>query len=155
VDSKFVPDLGSQSMESLSDVLQDTLMDLLAFGLILKQAHWNVQGPFFRSLHEQFDEIRSLIDTHVDLVAERLTALGMSPNGQASDISYSNIAEIDKGFLRDKAVLTAIVERTSQLARNLRERTEIIKNLDSPTEDLMHSIEIEIEKQLWMLRSQI
>lgn len=155
MDSKFVPDLGTPSLESLSDVLQDTLMDLLAYGLVLKQAHWNVQGPFFKSLHQQFDEIRLVVDEQVDLVAERLTALGLSPNGQASDVGYSSISELDKGFIKDRTVLEAIVERTSNLAKLLRERTGLIEGIDVMTADLMHSIILEIEKQLWMLRSQL
>ncbi|HRN77759.1 MAG TPA: DNA starvation/stationary phase protection protein Dps [Candidatus Dependentiae bacterium] len=41
-----------------------------------KQAHWNVKGPEFISLHKLFDEIAEQIEDQVDIIAERITSLG-------------------------------------------------------------------------------
>ncbi|CAM5571718.1 Starvation-induced DNA protecting protein OS=Streptomyces glaucescens OX=1907 GN=SGLAU_28530 PE=3 SV=1 [Streptomyces glaucescens] len=63
------------------DALQDTLVDLLGLSLIGKQAHWNIVGPRFRSIHLQLDEVVATARAHSDTVAERCAALGESPDG--------------------------------------------------------------------------
>ncbi len=68
-----------------SEALQETLIDLLGLSLIGKQAHWNVVGPRFRSVHLQLDEVVSR--THADTVAERAAALGVPPDGRPETIA--------------------------------------------------------------------
>jgi DNA-binding ferritin-like protein len=46
-----------------------------------KQAHWNVKGPDFIALHELFDKVADEADGFVDLIAERVTALGGTAEG--------------------------------------------------------------------------
>src|SRR6202162_4505655 len=41
-----------------------------------KQAHWNVKGPNFIALHELFDKVAEAAEEFIDLLAERVTALG-------------------------------------------------------------------------------
>ncbi|MEO1006109.1 MAG: ferritin-like domain-containing protein, partial [Cyanobacteria bacterium J06638_38] len=42
----------------------------------VKQAHWNVKGMNFYQLHLLFDTIAGELEEYIDLVAERITALG-------------------------------------------------------------------------------
>ena len=42
----------------------------------LKQAHWNVTGIHFQTLHELFDTVADAVHPFVDVLAERATALG-------------------------------------------------------------------------------
>ncbi len=37
------------------EALQETLVDLVGLSLMAKQAHWNIVGPRFRSIHLQLD----------------------------------------------------------------------------------------------------
>ncbi|CAM5277978.1 Starvation-inducible DNA-binding protein OS=Streptomyces albaduncus OX=68172 GN=FHS32_002358 PE=3 SV=1 [Streptomyces griseoloalbus] len=69
------------------EALQDTLVDLLGLSLIGKQAHWNVVGPRFRSVHLQLDEVVSAARTHADTVAERASAIGVPPDGRPGTIA--------------------------------------------------------------------
>ena len=62
-------------------VLQPILSDLIAYGLTIKQLHWNVVGPHFRAVHLFMDEIYADAQEAVDTVAERQSATGHSPNG--------------------------------------------------------------------------
>ena len=62
--------------------LQSMLVELIDLALIGKQAHWNVEGPHFRSLHLELDELVDTWRTLGDQVAERVVTLGAAPDGQ-------------------------------------------------------------------------
>ena len=82
--------------------LQSTLVDLIDLALIGKQAHWNVEGPHFRSLHLELDELVDTWRSLGDQVAERAVTLGAVPDGQAATVaSFSQIAPLPAGHLRD------------------------------------------------------
>ena len=52
-----------------------------------KQAHWNVRGPHFISLHELFDRVATQAATDSDTLAERLVALGGVADGRAQTVA--------------------------------------------------------------------
>jgi len=56
--------------------LQETLVELIDLHLRAKQAHWNVVGRHFRSLHLELDELTDDVRAAADLVAERAVAIG-------------------------------------------------------------------------------
>jgi starvation-inducible DNA-binding protein len=47
----------------------------------VKQAHWNVRGPGFFSIHELFDDVTTVIEEYSDMLAERAGALGGAAQG--------------------------------------------------------------------------
>lgn len=151
----FQVELKNDDRETLADVLQSTVIDLITYGLITKQAHWNVVGPFFKPVHEFLDEVHGRTQGLVDSIAERMVALGFSPNGQGSDAAFSVLSELDKGFLKDSDVLLAMAERTLLLGAEMRKRAEIIDGLDTVTADMYHLMIESIEKDLWMFRAQL
>lgn len=67
--------------------LQDTLVDLIDLSLIAKQAHWNVVGKQFRSVHLDLDELVTVSREFTDAAAERATAIGVSPDGRAETVA--------------------------------------------------------------------
>ena len=72
-------------------VLQATLVDLIDLSLLGKQAHWNVIGQNFRSLHLQLDKIVAKVREHADTVAERAVALGGNPDGSAGTAAAPHV----------------------------------------------------------------
>lgn len=62
-------------------VLQDRLVALLDLSLTLKHIHWNVVGPTFIGVHTMLDPQVEAVQGMVDATAERIAALGASPNG--------------------------------------------------------------------------
>jgi DNA-binding ferritin-like protein len=53
---KFHIPLGAER-QAVAVELQAMLVDLLDLTLIGKHAHWNVEGPHFRSVHRELDEL--------------------------------------------------------------------------------------------------
>ncbi|PKW11320.1 starvation-inducible DNA-binding protein [Streptomyces sp. 1222.5] len=135
--------------------LQDTLVDLLGLSLVGKQAHWNIVGPRFRSIHLQLDEVVATARTHSDTVAERAAALGVSPDGRPETIAASLALPGTKdGWLRDTEVVELMVSTLGTAVGRLRERIEATEKADPVTQDLLIAVTADLEKQRWMFQAE-
>jgi starvation-inducible DNA-binding protein len=131
--------------------LQSTLVDLLGLSLIGKQAHWNVVGPRFRSVHLQLDEVVAAARKYADTVAERSAALGVPPDGRPETIASAFTLPGPKdGWVRDVDAVQVIVEALEDAVMRLRERIAATAQPDPVTQDLLITITAELEKQRWM-----
>ena len=99
------------------------LVELIDLSLHAKQAHWNVVGPSFKPVHEFLDELADAYRDWYDLVAERLTAIGVSPDGRAAIVAGSSpLPPMPAGPISDTAALAALDERVTLIAANVRDR---------------------------------
>ncbi len=136
--------------EGLSRLLADT------YTLYLKthNYHWNVTGPHFRSLHLMFEEQYTELAAAVDLIAERLRALGAWAPGSYSE--YARLATVKEAsgtptaeeMVADLAADQATVVRT---ARDVFPHAD--DAFDEATADLLTQRMQVHEKTAWMLRS--
>jgi starvation-inducible DNA-binding protein len=76
-----VPGLAKQDGSAIAAVLQERLVSLIDLSLTLKHIHWNVVGPTFIGVHLMLDPQVDGVAAMVDETAERIAALGGSPNG--------------------------------------------------------------------------
>jgi starvation-inducible DNA-binding protein len=60
----------------------------------LKQAHWNIKGAEFIALHKLLDEIAEEIEEQVDVLAERVTALGGTALGTLQEAVKSTVLRL-------------------------------------------------------------
>jgi starvation-inducible DNA-binding protein len=133
------------------EALQDTLVDLLGLSLIGKQAHWNVVGPRFRSIHLQLDEVVMAARNFADTVAERSAALGVPPDGRPETIAKAfTLPAPEEGWVRDEDAVRVMVESLQEAIGRLRERVEATETADPVTQDLLIAVTAELEKQRWM-----
>ena len=146
--------LGAEQ-RSVAVELQATLVDLLDLTLIGKHAHWNVEGPHFRSVHLELDELVYAWQRLSDDVAERAVTIGASPDGQAETIAgATQFQPLPAGHLSDRRVLEAIGDRLAEAATSTRERIGRVDAVDPVTGDLLIAVAATLEKQLWMIRAQ-
>ncbi|MER6979737.1 Dps family protein [Streptomyces carpinensis] len=137
------------------EALQSTLVDLLGLSLTGKQAHWNLVGPRFRSIHLQLDEVVAAARTFSDTVAERAAALGLPPDGRPETIASAFTLPGPKdGWVRDTDVVAVMVESLEAAIARLRERIEATAGPDPVTQDLLITITAELEKQRWMFAAE-
>ncbi|MGW1675559.1 Dps family protein [Streptomyces sp. NPDC002324] len=137
------------------EALQESLVDLLGLSLIGKQAHWNVVGPRFRSIHLQLDEVVSTARTFADQVAERAAAIGVAPDGRPETVATRFALQGPKdGWLRDTEVVRLLVEALETAIGRLRERIDVTEEADKVTQDLLISVTYELEKQRWMFEAE-
>src|SRR5215813_8890920 len=75
-------DLSEDIRKVAAALLQARLSDVLDLEAQLKQAHWNVTGRDFFQLHELFDKLHDEVEDFVDILAERITAIGGIADGR-------------------------------------------------------------------------
>ncbi|MEU3841121.1 DNA starvation/stationary phase protection protein [Streptomyces sp. NPDC028635] len=137
------------------EALQETLVDLLGLSLVAKQAHWNVVGPRFRSVHLQLDEVVSAARGFADTVAERAAALGVTPDGRPETVAAAyGLPGAKEGWLRDTEVVGLMVRSLEEAVTRLRTRIAATDKPDPVTQDLLIGITAELEKQRWMFEAE-
>ncbi|REE64944.1 starvation-inducible DNA-binding protein [Streptomyces sp. 3212.3] len=137
------------------EALQETLVDLVGLSLMAKQAHWNIAGPRFRSIHLQLDEVVATARSYSDTVAERAAALGVPPDGRPETIgSAYGLPDAKEGWLRDTDVVRLMVESLGTAIGRLRARIDATAEPDPVTQDLLIGLTAELEKQRWMFEAE-
>lgn len=137
-------------VEGLSKFLADT------YTLYLKTHyfHWNVTGPQFQTLHLMFETQYNELALAVDLIAERIRALGHFAPGTYSEYAQLTTIKEEKMPLTAQTMIQSLVvgqETVVKTARSLFANAE--KAEDQVTIDLLTQRMQIHEKTAWMLRS--
>jgi starvation-inducible DNA-binding protein len=142
--------------EALSADLQSVLVELLELQAQAKQAHWTVVGPHFRSIHLELDEIVDAVREHADTVAERMRALNAVPDGRTRTIANTTaLAPFPEGEVSVERAVAVIAERIIVVVNVIRAVHDGVDDQDPTSADILHSILETLEKQRWMLASQL
>jgi len=155
ISSDHHPTLRHGERQIIGAELQQVLTVLVDLTLIGKQAHWNVVGPHFRSLHLQLDELVEAWRDAADTVAERAVALGQVPDGRSGTVAArSPLAPLPADQLRDHRVVADFTRLLTDATGVVRERLAHVEDVDPVTADLLHAVIAKLEEQLWMVRVQ-
>lgn len=150
-----VTSLDETSRAAVARLLQPTLVELIDLALTGKQLHWTVTGPHFRALHHQLDELVDAYREWADEVAERMTALGVPPDGRVERVAGDSPADpAPDGWVRDEAVVDLLLERLRAVVAQVRQRMQEVGELDLASQDTLIGIVKGLEEQLWMLSAQ-
>ena len=147
--------LNAESSDKVTGVLQQRLVDLIDLALQLKQAHWCVVGNNFRAVHLQLDEIIEDVRGGSDEVAERISALGVAPDGRSQRVAKAtNLSEISAGFESTSDTISVVADRLQTTIEGLRDSIEKLDDPDLVSQDMLIAISGSLEKHLWMVQSQ-
>ena len=69
-------DLSLEIRQGVCQILNQRLAEMIDLQLQAKQAHWNIRGSNFLSLHEMFDDLAEALADPIDSIAERITEIG-------------------------------------------------------------------------------
>jgi len=146
--------ISAKDREKVALGLNALLADSFSLYLMTHNFHWNVTGPQFNSLHQMFMAQYTEQWNALDLIAERIRALGYPAPGSFKDfLKLTTIKEVSGVPNADDMVrhLVAAQEATARTARKLFAVADAAD--DQPTADLMtQRLELH-EKTAWMLRS--
>ena len=134
----------------LSRLLADT------YTLYLKthNFHWNVTGPMFQTLHLMFEQQYNELALAVDLIAERIRALGVPAPGTYSEFTKLSSISETPGVPKATEMIRLLVEGQEAVARTARSVFPSAEKVnDEPTADLLTQRLQVHEKTAWMLRS--
>ena len=150
-------DIPAKKRAALCNLLNERLVDLLDLGLQAKQAHWNVKGPQFISLHELFDSVASDVSGFVDDVAERITALGGTAEGTLQVVSKrTSLKSYPTDITRGRDHVDALSTAMAHVGKLVRAAIEqAVKLEDADTADLFTGISRELDKKLWFVEAHL
>lgn len=150
-------DLSADLRESVVALLNQTLAASLDLKTQTKQAHWNVKGKDFYQLHELFDEMAGELEEYVDMVAERVTALGGTALGTARIAAEQSVLpEYPIDAVEGEEHIAALADRYAAYGKHVREAIAQAEDLgDADTADLYTEISRTIDKRLWFLEAHL
>jgi starvation-inducible DNA-binding protein len=147
--------LPSDAKKVVGECLQGALIDLIDLSLVAKQAHWNLLGPHFRSLHLQLDDIVDISRKHMDVVAERAVAIGVNPDGRSATVARdSSLHQPDYGYIQDTKVVEMFTDLLDGVVKRMRDRVTQTEEPDPGTQDLLIEAAQDLEQQHWMIQAQ-
>jgi starvation-inducible DNA-binding protein len=150
-------DLPAETRARVASLLNQRLADCIDLQTQCKQAHWNVKGPQFISLHKLFDDINEDVEEYVDLLAERVVQLGGVAEGTARVVAQrSTIGDYPLNVIGGQehvdALSTALAAFGSRARKGIEEAEELD---DADSMDILTEISRGIDKWLWFVEAHL
>ena len=143
-------------MHQVEQILQTLLADETLLYQKLRKFHWNVTGPQFHALHEQFEEQYDKLEETIDDVAERIRAYGFFSHGTLAEFAQNTRLSEHPGENPEADVM---VQRTiddhEAVIRHLRNDIKAAEDdiYDVGLADFLTAILQKHQEQAWMLRA--
>lgn len=138
------------------EILQERLAALVDLSLVLKHIHWNVVGPTFIGVHEMLDPQVDAARLMADETAERIAAMGASPNGNAGALVALRTWD-DYDLMRAETLehLAALDIVYRGLLTDHRAAMDEVGDLDPVTEDMLIGQLRQLEQFHWFVRAHV
>jgi starvation-inducible DNA-binding protein len=146
--------IDAKSRKKVAAALEQALADTYGLYARTHGYHWNVEGPRFNSLHLMFETQYRELWAALDLIAERIRALGAyAPPGE--QIGAKSQLKADNGVPDAERMVANLAEGHEAVVRSARAALKIAEEAgDQATADLMTQRLAASEKAAWMLRVQ-
>lgn len=155
-DTFTIPGLTDAEAGQTTEILQRRLEALIDLTLTLKHVHWNVVGNGFIGVHEMLDPQYEAVAAMVDETAERIAAMGASPNGLAGSLVKNRSWD---DYPLDRAVvpqhLMELNSAYSGVISSHRDAVKKIGKLDPVTEDMLIGQLGQLEGFQWFIRAHL
>lgn len=146
--------INEKDRNAIAAGLSHLLADTYTLYLQTHNFHWNVTGPMFQTLHLLFEAQYNELALAVDLIAERIRALGCPAPGSYREFSQLSSIQDVVGVPKALKMIAFLVEGQEAVVRTARNVFPVAeKAADESTVDLLtQRLQIH-EKNAWMLRS--
>jgi starvation-inducible DNA-binding protein len=146
--------LSEKDRGAIAGGLSHLLADTYTLYLTTHNFHWNVTGPMFNTLHLMFETQYNELALAVDLVAERIRALGFPAPGTYSQFARLSSISEPAGVPNATEMIRQLVAGQEAVVRTARSVMPVVDKVsDEPTADLLTQRMQVHEKNAWMLRS--
>jgi len=145
-------------MPTEHDAISDALYQLTADGVTLyyklRNFHWNVQGPGFFTLHEEFEKLYTALAEHIDAIAERLrTRHGTPPTTLAEVVAKGRIPEAPD-VLPAEAMVEALIADLRSMVADINAAEDLAEERgDRTTADTLDDVRDDLAMRAWMFES--
>jgi len=140
--------------QKIADGLARLLADSYTLYLKTHNFHWNVTGPMFQTLHLMFETHYTELATAVDLIAERIRALGLPAPGSYRDFGKLTSIKESDGVPAAMQMIQELIDGHEAVVRTARSIMPVAESAsDEVSADLLTQRMQIHEKTAWMLRS--
>jgi len=141
-------------MNATQKIFSHVFANVYALMLKTQGYHWHVKGPHFKTLHLMFEEQYNTLFLHVDLIAERMLAMGFTVPASFHELNTLKT-------LADANIKRSAHEMLVNLASDYVQLTQDIDDLlkdaqehhDEASQSMFSDILVEYEKILWMIKA--
>ena len=146
--------ISEKDRKNIVQGLAALLADSYTLYLMTHNFHWNVTGPQFNSLHLMFMAQYTEQWNALDIIAERIRALGHPAPGTYKEfVKLASIKEVE-GVPKATDMIRHLVAAQEATARTARKLFPLVDAAnDQPTADVLTQRLDVHEKTAWMLRS--
>jgi starvation-inducible DNA-binding protein len=146
--------IDAAARKKIAQGLSELLADSHTLYLMTHNFHWNVTGPQFNSLHLMFMGQYTEQWNALDLIAERIRALGFPAPGTYKEfVKLASIKEVE-GVPKANDMIAHLINAQEATARTARKLFPVVDEAnDQPTADVLTQRMDVHEKTAWMLRS--
>ncbi len=139
----------------IAALLQARLADSIDLMMQAKQAHWNVKGPHFFSLHQLFDKVYTDTGGYVDLIAERIIQLGGTAQGAIRAAAQAScMPEYPLDISDGHKHVAELAHAISFYGEMIRKAIELCNELgDVGTADLFTQVSRGTDMNLWFVEA--
>ncbi len=150
-------DIPASDRAKINSILNQNLANAFDLMSQTKQAHWNVKGNDFWQLHKLFDEVAEEVEEWVDMIAERVGALGGYASGTVRMAAASSeLPEFPTDITDGMDYVRALTERLAQFSNGAREAIDETDKLgDANTADLFTEVSRCADKYIYFLESHL
>ena len=148
--------ISEEHREAIAKGLSVVLADSYMLYLKSHNYHWNVTGPMFHTLHIQFEEHYTELATAIDMIAERIRAIGYRAPGTFREFVILSTITEDENIPDAQQMIRNLTEDHETVMRSARKVLEVCSEAaDEASLDLMTQRLSVHSKTAWMLRSQL
>lgn len=146
--------ISKDDRSKIADGLSHLLADSYTLYLTTHNFHWNVTGPMFNTLHLMFEGQYNELALAVDVIAERIRALGFPAPATYKAFAALTSIEEPEGVPDARNMIRQLVAGQEAVVRTARGLMPAVSEAnDEPTADLLTQRMQIHEKNAWMLRS--
>lgn len=146
--------ISDKDRAKIAEALSRMLADSYLLYLKTHNFHWNVTGPMFQTLHSMFMVQYTEQWNALDLIAERIRALGHPAPGSYKRYAQLSSIREEEGVPSATEMIQQLVAGQEAVARTARAAFKVAEAAnDQPTADLLTQRMEVHEKNAWMLRS--
>lgn len=154
------PNIGisEEHLAEISQVLSHILADEFVLYTKTRNAHWNLVGHDFHSMHLMFESQYNELAEIVDNVAERIRTLGhYAPATLKQFLQLTHLTEQTREKNDSRGFIKELLGDHESIAINIRIQINRLAELlkDAGTSDYLTGLTQYHEKLAWMLRSHL
>ncbi len=150
--------ISEENKKAVSDQLAKLLSDEYILYTKTRNAHWNVEGPDFHTMHIFFEEHYNELDELLDSVAERIRKIGhYAPATLKNFLQLTHLTEYSERNNDSKGFISELTEDHESIIQFIRGIITPVQEQygDAGTSDYLTGLMEKHEEMAWMLRAHL